>query len=184
MKCKPGQAAFVSTTELYSLLSPEEKVLAENSWVEWIENCKGRSNGLGLETEGKEHAMDEMPEWDDSKIKRYPMVWLTPTGKKALQVHGICVRRMFLRATPASGVRVVEDLVGIRELLHDWQERIIKPAYILMAPVEEGDVQMWDNRSVFHSAVDYPGHYGSRSMHQANLGASDPPVGPVPIPAM
>jgi hypothetical protein len=36
----------------------------------WIENCKGRPNGLGLETEGLEHKMDEMPEWDEKKIKR------------------------------------------------------------------------------------------------------------------
>jgi hypothetical protein len=77
MKCKPGQTAFVSTQQLYELLSDEEKMLAENSWVEyapfpymWIERCKGRPNGLGLETEGLERTMDEMPEWEESKIKR------------------------------------------------------------------------------------------------------------------
>ncbi|TVY58659.1 putative dioxygenase [Lachnellula cervina] len=189
MKCKPGQTAFVSNTQLYELLSDEEKMLAENSWVEyapfpymWIENCKGRPNGLGLETEGKEHKMEEMPEWEPEKIKTYPMVWMRPNGKKALQIHGIAVRKMFLKATPTSEVQVVDDVVKIRELLHSWQQRIIRPEYVLMGPVEEGDVQMWDNWSVFHSAVDYPDHYGSRSMHQANLGASDSPVGPVPIP--
>lgn len=77
MKCKPGQTAFVSTQQLYELLSEEEKMMAENSYVEyapfpymWIENCKGRPNGLGLETEGLEHKMDEMPEFEESKIKR------------------------------------------------------------------------------------------------------------------
>lgn len=51
-------------------------MMADNSWVEyapypymWIENCKGRTNGLGLETEGKEHTMEKMPEWDPEKIK-------------------------------------------------------------------------------------------------------------------
>lgn len=29
---------------------------------------------------------------------------------------------------------------------------------------------MWDNYGLFHSAVDYPLKYGSRSMHQANIG--------------
>ncbi|TVY93633.1 putative dioxygenase [Lachnellula willkommii] len=189
MKCKPGQTAFVSNTQLYELLSDEEKMLAENSWVEyapfpymWIENCKGRPNGLGLETEGKEHKMEEMPEWEPEKIKTYPMVWMRPNGKKALQIHGIAVRKMFLKATLTSEVQVVDDVVKIRKLLHSWQQRIIRPEYVLMGPVEEGDVQMWDNWSVFHTAVDYPDHYGSRSMHQANLGASDSPVGPVPIP--
>jgi xanthine dioxygenase len=58
-------------------LSDEEKTLAENSWFEyapfpymWIEHCKGRPNGLGLETEGKEHKMEEMPEREPEKIKR------------------------------------------------------------------------------------------------------------------
>jgi alpha-ketoglutarate-dependent taurine dioxygenase len=73
------------------------------------------------------------------------MVWMTPTGQKALQVHGIAVRKMFLKATPTSEVRVVDDVVKIRELLHDWQERIIRPEYVFMGPAEEGDVQMWDN---------------------------------------
>jgi hypothetical protein len=76
LKAKAGQTAFVSSIQLYELLSEEEKLMADNSWVEyapfpymWVENCKGRTNGLGLETEGKEHTMDEMPEWDPKKIK-------------------------------------------------------------------------------------------------------------------
>jgi hypothetical protein len=42
-------------------------MMADDSWAEyapyphvWIENCKGMPNGLGLETGGKEHAMDEI----------------------------------------------------------------------------------------------------------------------------
>jgi xanthine dioxygenase len=73
------------------------------------------------------------------------MVWVSPLGQKALQVHGICVRKMFLKATPTSEVKEVTDLVEIRKFLHNWQERIIKPEYILSSPVEVGDVQMWDN---------------------------------------
>ncbi len=62
MKCKLGQTAFISNTQLYELLSEEEKIMADNSWVEYapypymsIENCKRRTNGLGLESEGKDH---------------------------------------------------------------------------------------------------------------------------------
>jgi alpha-ketoglutarate-dependent taurine dioxygenase len=73
------------------------------------------------------------------------MVWMTPSGQKAFQVHGICVRKLFLKATPTSEVKEIDDLVKIRELLHSWQERVIRPEYVLMGPVEEGDVQMWDN---------------------------------------
>lgn len=126
------------------------------------------------------------------------MVWINPLGQKALQVHGIAVRKMFLKATPTSEVKVVDEVAEIRKLLHSWQERVIRPEYVFCAPVEEGDVQMWDNWSMFHSGIDYPDQYGPRSksycfpytrnanrraaMHQANLAASDSPVGPVPIP--
>jgi hypothetical protein len=33
---------------------------------------------------------------------------------------------------------------------------ILKPEYVLLAPVEEGDMVIWDEYGVFHSAVDYP----------------------------
>lgn len=152
MKVKPGQTAFFSTIQLYDLLSDDEKMLADNSWVEyapfpymWIENCKGRPNGLGLEDEGLEHQMNDMPEWDTAKIKRYPMVWVNPLGQKALQVHSIAVRKMFLKPTPTSEVEVVEDITRIRKFILSWQERVLLPGYIMMTPVEEGDVQMWDN---------------------------------------
>jgi alpha-ketoglutarate-dependent taurine dioxygenase len=97
------------------------------------------------------------------------------TGEKAFHVHSICVRRLFLRSSPTEDAK-------IREFLADIQLRVLKPQYILMAPVEEGDVAIWDNWGVFHSAVDYPvSKYGPRTMHQANIGASSRPVGPVPI---
>jgi alpha-ketoglutarate-dependent taurine dioxygenase len=35
MKAKPGQTAFVNTIQLYELLSDEEKMMADNSWVEY-----------------------------------------------------------------------------------------------------------------------------------------------------
>ena len=95
---------------------------------------------------------------------------MTPTGEKALQVHVICVQKMFTKATPTSEVKGVDDVVEIRKLLYGWYERIIRPAYVLMSPVEEGDVQMWDNWSVFHSAIDYPDHYGPRSKQMSCRG--------------
>jgi alpha-ketoglutarate-dependent taurine dioxygenase len=78
---------------------------------------------------------------------------------------------------------VIDDIVEVRKWLANIQLRILKPEYICMAPVEEGDVAMWDNYGVFHSAVDYPiEKYGPRTMHQANIGGSRGPIAPVPIP--
>jgi alpha-ketoglutarate-dependent taurine dioxygenase len=70
----------------------------------------------------------------------------------------------------------------IREFLKPIQERVLKPEYIMIPKLEEGDIVMWANYQMFHSAIDYPAAYGPRTMHQANIGGSKGPVGPIPIP--
>ncbi|KAK3070470.1 hypothetical protein LTR53_010426 [Teratosphaeriaceae sp. CCFEE 6253] len=193
MKSRPGMTAFYSTSQLYSMLSEEEQRMADHSWVEYwphpymaIEHCKGNSNGLGLVNQGNEHTIEELGDYDEAKVKKYPLVWVNPvTGEKAFQVHQICARKLYIRSGPDEQPRVMDNLIEIREFLSEIQLRILKPQYICLAPVEEGDVAMWDNYGLFHSAVDYPlDSYGPRSMHQANIGASRGPVGPVPIPVV
>ncbi|EKG09549.1 Taurine catabolism dioxygenase TauD/TfdA [Macrophomina phaseolina MS6] len=76
MTTKPGRTAFWSSSQLYDLLSPDEKRMADHSWFEymyypfeWIKACRGNANGVGLAHEGRETPMDEMekiprrPEW-------------------------------------------------------------------------------------------------------------------------
>jgi alpha-ketoglutarate-dependent taurine dioxygenase len=89
---------------------------------------------------------------------------------------------LFLRSSLTEEPTIVTDLDEIRAFLSKIQLRILKPEYIYLPDMEEGDMLMWDNYGLFHSAVDYPDTYGSRSMHQANIGASVGPRGPVNIP--
>jgi hypothetical protein len=77
MQAPPGLTAFFSTSQLYDMLSEEEKQLADHSWVEyaphpymWIENCKAPSTGLGLKSEGKEHTIEELGDYDEHDVKR------------------------------------------------------------------------------------------------------------------
>jgi alpha-ketoglutarate-dependent taurine dioxygenase len=114
------------------------------------------------------------------------LVWINPvTGEKAFQVHGLAARKIFLRSSVDESPTVIDDVVAIRSFLHSIQTRILRPEYIWLPEVEEGDIVMWDNYGTFHTAVDYPVEkYGPRTMHQANIGASKGPVGPVPIPAV
>ena len=58
-------------------MTPEEQQMADHSWVEYwpypymaIEHCKGNPNGLGLENQGKEHTIEEIGEYDESKVKK------------------------------------------------------------------------------------------------------------------
>lgn len=190
MPSEPGLTAFFSNTQTYDLMTDEEKQIADHSWVEyaphpyqWMGDCKGNANGLGLVDQGKEKSIEALGAYDEKHVKRYPMVWVNPvTGEKAFMVHGICVLKMFLRSSVDEQPKVVEDVIEIRKWLKGIQERVLKPEYIMLPKAEEGDIIMWANYQTFHTAVDYPDKLGPRTMHQANIGASSGPVGPVPIP--
>lgn len=191
MKSRSGLTAFFSASQLYDMLSEDEQKMAYHNWVEyaphpymWIENCKANSTGLGLVNQNKEHALAELGEFEESKIKRYPLVWVNPsTGEKAFQVHGICARKLFLRSSPDEEPRVIEDTPDIRSFYNEIQSRVLRPEFIWLPEVEEGDMVIWDNYGCFHSAVDYLlQKYGPRTRHQANIGASKGPVGPTEVP--
>ncbi|KAI8963031.1 Clavaminate synthase-like protein [Daldinia sp. FL1419] len=190
MEAEPGLTAFVSNVQTYDMMAEDEKKMADHSWVEyaphpymWIGDCKGNSNGLGLVSQGKEKKLEDLGDFDPKAIKTYPMVWVNPvTGEKAFQVHGICARKLFIRSSSTEEPRLIEDLVEIRKLLKTIQERVLKPEYILIPSLEEGDIVVWANYQMFHTAIDYPDWIGPRTMHQANIASSAGPVGPVPIP--
>jgi alpha-ketoglutarate-dependent taurine dioxygenase len=190
MDTEPGLTAFFSNTQTYDLMSDEEKKMADHSWVEyaphpyqWIGDCKGNANGLGLVSQGKERKIEETGDWDPKDVKTYPMVWVNPvTSEKAFMVHGICARRLYVRSSPDEKPTVIDDVLKIRAFLKPLQERVLRPEYIMIPKLQEGDIAMWANHQMFHSAVDYPEAYGARTMHQANIGASQPPFGLFPIP--
>jgi len=192
MKTEPGLTAFFSNVQTYAMMTEAEKKIADHSWVEyaphpyqWMGDCKAQSTGLGLVSQGKEKKLEELGAYDEQHVKRYPMVWVNPvTGERAFMVHGICVRRAFMRSSETEEPRAVDDVAEIRDWLKPIQERVLRPEYIMLPKVQEGDVIMWANYQVFHTAVDYPDHWGARTMHQANIGASLGPVGPVPIPSV
>lgn len=109
-------------------------------------------------------------------------MWINPhTGKRELQVHALAVYKLYHRSSLDEEPHVISDVIEIRRFLANIQARILKPEYVYFSPVEEGDVTTWDNRGVFHTVVDYPIKYGPRSMHQANLGFSTPPMGLFPF---
>lgn len=112
------------------------------------------------------------------------MVWVNPlTGEKSFQVSPAAVRKLWIRHSVDESPHVIDDIKEVRSFLYDIQTRILKPEYILVEPGEEGDLLLWENRGTMHTRIDYPAKYGSRTCHQAGLGAGFAPVGPVPIPA-
>lgn len=71
----------ISTRTSFNNLPPALQSLAVRTKVRyaphpyvWMAPAASRSTGLGLETEGKELTMDELPEWTEDKVKIFPMV--------------------------------------------------------------------------------------------------------------
>lgn len=76
-----GTTAFVSGKTMFDILPPELQSLAVRSSVKyaphpfvWMAPAHAKSTGLGIETEGLETPWDQLPPWEESKIKVYPVV--------------------------------------------------------------------------------------------------------------
>lgn len=111
---------------------------------------------------------------------RYPLVWTNPyTGEKILQVHHLVAAKLHVKTSPDGPVTVIDDLKEVRDKLYDLQRPFLEPKNILVAPVEEGDILVWYNRGLRHSAIEYPSvGYGPRVAHQVHIAGSDDPGNP------
>jgi len=88
----------------------------------WIRNARARSNGLGLESEGKELPRSELPPFEDAEITTLPLVWMNPlTGEPSLQVHAFCVEELINRGKPIGALK------ECRRVLHELMRPAIAP---------------------------------------------------------
>lgn len=76
-----GTTAFVSGRTMFELLPPELKSLAVRSKVKyaphpyiWMSPSHAMPTGLGIETEGLELPLNELPAWEESKVMVLPIV--------------------------------------------------------------------------------------------------------------
>lgn len=76
-----GATAFVSGKNMFDALGPEMKSLAVRTKVKFAPHCfvwmapaHAHSTGLGMETEGLEVPMNELPPWEEEKTQILPVV--------------------------------------------------------------------------------------------------------------
>ena len=177
-----GTTAFVSGCAMYDALSEEDKAFVRSTKVEyaphpyiWMSTARSRSTGLGLESEGKELPLDQLPPIEQDKIQILPMCWRNPvTGKLALQVHPSAVYKLHLKDG-----RVVDDLAEVREIVHRLQRQGIAPERVYPHDWEEGDLVLFHNRGVLHSVVGAFAEDEVRLFRQCNVAATRLPEGPV-----
>ncbi|KAI0082139.1 Clavaminate synthase-like protein [Panus rudis PR-1116 ss-1] len=191
-----GTTAFVSGRTMFDILPPELKSLAVRSKVKyaphpyvWMAPAHAKSTGLGIETEGLEMPFADLPAWDESKIKIFPVLWKNPvTGELHLQVHPCGVLEFIVDPLP-DGIQKTEetlypegahitDLGTVRDLLYKMQRPAIAPHLVYPHDWNENDLVLFHNRGVLHTVVGAFKPDQVRAFHQCNLAASDDPVGP------
>jgi alpha-ketoglutarate-dependent taurine dioxygenase len=144
--------------------------------------------GLGIESEGLELPLDELPEWEEAKLKILPVVWKNPgTGGLHFEVHPCGAKELFVDPLPNGAVREgalypggahLTDLKEVRGLLYRMQRPAIAPSMVYPHNWRENDFVLFHNRGVFHTVVGAFKPDQVRAFHQCNLAASDEPDGP------
>ncbi|VVT45165.1 uncharacterized protein SAPINGB_P000659 [Magnusiomyces paraingens] len=170
--------AFFSGANAFEALSDEDKELALGTTVEYaphpyifISPARATSDGVTMVSENKEIPLDELPEWEESKVKKLPMVWTNPvTGKHHLQIHGACVYRMH---RPDGTVLELEDA---RKEAYRLIRPAISPKNIYVHSWKKGDLALFHNQGVLHSVTGQFAEDETRLMHQCNIASGVDPV--------
>ncbi|KIP01365.1 hypothetical protein PHLGIDRAFT_20676 [Phlebiopsis gigantea 11061_1 CR5-6] len=190
-----GTTAFVSGKTMFEILPSELKSLAVRSRVKyaphpyvWMTPAHAKSTGLGIEDEGLEEPWDQLPSWQESKIKIFPLLWKNPvTGGLHFQVHPCGICELYVDPLPAGASREgalypdgahITDLATVRDVLYKMQRPAIAPSLVYPHDWHEKDLVLFHNRGVLHTVVGAFAPDQVRAFHQCNLAASDDPVGP------
>ena len=76
-----GTTAFVSGKTMFDILPAESKSLAVRAKVKyaphpyvWMAPARAMPTGLGIESEGLELPLSELPDWEEERVKVFPLV--------------------------------------------------------------------------------------------------------------
>ncbi|KAF5383970.1 hypothetical protein D9757_006913 [Collybiopsis confluens] len=190
-----GTTAFVSGRTMFDILPKELKSLAVRSKVRyaphpyvWMAPSHALPTGLGIENEGLELPLSELPPWEEERRKVLPVVWKNPvTGNLHFEVHPCGAAELLVDPLPEGASKEgalypdgahVTDLKEVRELLYKMQRPAIAPSFIYPHDWSEKDLVLFHNRGVLHTVVGAFTKDQVRAFHQCNLAASDDPAGP------
>jgi len=144
LRLPKGSTVFVSGKTMFDILPPELKSVAVRSTVHyaphpyvWMSKAHALPTALGLEDEGLELPLDDLPPWNDADLKHFPMCWKNPvTGELHLQVHPCAIKGISVAPLPEGADRTgalfpdgkeISDTKEARELLYKIQRPGIDP---------------------------------------------------------
>ncbi|KAJ3916126.1 Clavaminate synthase-like protein [Lentinula edodes] len=187
--------AFVSGQTMFQLLPSELKSVAVRANVKyaphpyvWMAPAHAKSTGLGLESESLETPLEELPSWEEDKIKIHPVLWKNPVSEAlSFQVHPCCGTEVLIKPLPPGASREnalypdgahLNELSEVRDLLYRMQRPAIAPSLVYPHKWNDKDLIIFHNRGVLHTVVGTLQPDQVRVYHQCNLAASEDPIGP------
>ena len=183
--CEAGATAFASGRTAYDLLPQATQRLCESTRVHYASHpfretfrLGNSSNGLRVidpEAENRYRRGEDIPAGavDDPLAQVYPLVWHCPiTGLPALMPHPRCLQS--LEQESDSGSRFI-GLTESRQLIEQWMRPAIDPARVYVHAWRAGDLAIWNNRSVWHSATGGLEPTDRRLMHLTAFNGELPP---------
>ena len=180
-----GATAFASGRVAFDLLSEEDQSTAMAMKVhyapepfKWAEQLKNNQNGLRVVDEEAEQRFtlngEDLPgvEFDDKLAKKYPLVWTCPhTKRKALMPHPRCMHHLE-DTNNGRQLGVIESRMLVEKLMRP----AINPENVISHTWKEGDLVVWNNRSIWHSATGGLSDNDRRLQHLTALDGIAPPV--------
>ena len=179
--CAAGSTAFASGRIAYDRLSEESRNLCRQIRVHYASHPFQTNYALGNSANGL-RTIDERAEADyaagqdtpgaavdDPAALVYPLVWQCPvTGKPALMPHPRCMQTL----------EIDGRFLGVVEARHQvekWMRPGINPDSVYVHAWRAGDLVLWNNRSVWHSATGKLSKNDRRVMHLTAFNGDAPP---------
>jgi alpha-ketoglutarate-dependent taurine dioxygenase len=183
--CAAGSTAFASGRVAFDLLPTSEQQICLQTRVHYSSRPFEASYALGNNGNGlrvvdpaaeQRYSMGEDTPGaaiDDPLAQVYPLVWTCPvTQRQALMPQPRCMHA--LEQTTPTGDRFL-GVVESRHAVERWMRPAIEPERVYVHAWRPGDLAIWHNRSVWHSATGKLSRDDRRIMHLTAFNGDEPP---------
>lgn len=183
--CAAGSTAFASGRLAFESLPGELRRQCLHTRVHYASRPFEASYALGNSDNGLRVVDPEAEEYylqgtdspgakvDDPLAQVYPLVWTCPiTGQQALMPQPRCMHA--LEQTIGGDSRFL-GVVESRMLVEQWMRPAIDPQRVYVHAWKAGDLAIWNNRSVWHSATGKLSRNDRRLMHLTAFNGDKPP---------
>lgn len=183
--CAAGSTAFASGRPAFDSLDDDSQQLCLHTRVHYASRpfeasyALGNSdNGLRVVDPGAEKRYRQGNDIAGSRIEDpfaqvYPLVWTCPvTRRQALMPQPRCMHA--LEHTAGNNSRFL-GVVESRLQVERWMRPAIAPQRVYVHAWQAGDLAIWNNRSVWHSATGKLSRDDRRVMHLTAFNGDKPP---------